>query len=1252
MKKHAFWIYLGRGLIALISIIIISMVGIFVFDKYPTVKATYNQEDDYWTKLEGFSSYADLKANESKYDLASPNYESPFYDKDGNELSPLEKINAARYDEELTYVVRSFRDEITRLRIEKNNYTDVFKGSKTDWMFEVIGCDYLYGNAKSLYDALSNNGYKGSNEELTNMILNYQTTNIYKQIVARGYTGYFSTFVNALASASGLGSESMYDVSVENGYIPTSTDDETSRKEWIIDVAGFKKYTTDSTFSAYKYVVNNGYKGTKDNWLALVRNRDGSMFYTISQDLGYSDMLNGLVNDYNFFMAIYNDNGIYGSLKSVFLDAKEPNTEKINEIEDKLIELQDLINIASERKLGTLNDYKNRYQLLAENENYAFYMNLVLTTFKVVDKRTNYEWYSNPTTIDNPSLKSSQSTIISVYYGETGGALNEFSNYTYSTSSEESGSQVDPNFAVKIDKETNTIQVLYHMEKRSIDYTSIPKYFSAERQKQLLAQNKEIAALGKVDSTGQKIIDLETTLSYDKTELDNRLKAIDAELATSITEERKQELLNEKTEVQTKIQNFQVAYDIWGKMFTTWYNLKKGNVDTNIKDYDYYEYLGGGVKYENMSALVLKALYRYFYEWFGYTTAELAEDNAEFDMDIELNRVAFEIGIEYKLGESGLQVTVPGNSIREIGEYQICNIDILPYFTSTPKDVGGFTLIPDGSGSILEHDNGKANDYEPYIKRFYTTDLSQVQDVTPAESEDILLPMYAVVNNNSAVIVDIKTMAAQLELRATVSGYGTMGESNNKNYLRAYVRESQDVYIGTYSKEPVRKFTDKRLSEDITISYVFLANTAGENITYSDIAQEYRNILVERDNITSKDKTTAPVLDMNVIGAYTYTDNFMGFSYTAKGTMTTYEQLQTIIDEFKDQDVKYINVFYKGWRKEALVNTTFKKIKLNSLLGSKSQLKDLVENNDNVTIYPYVSLGQVNTYQESYGVNHYTTRDVIGEIIYSAGYDLNTNTFGKGRVICTISPHYYQAFAQSLVDSYVKLFGADKAKKNSININSISIDKFGSALSGDYKKNNEMFKFSAIYEQIKSLDIITKEIENVNLYQPYDFAFKYITHASDIPYQATRKELLDYSIPFYQLVVNGLFDYSGESINENIESGETYHLMRLIETGSNPQFTFTFDNSQKLIKTEYNNYYNTEYTSWISTVKTMFKELNDLGIYAYRLVKHERLEPNIYLVTYSNGTDSIKIILNYSFASYYYAVDGTTVSAKSYKKLN
>ena len=1283
MKKHTFWTYLGRCLIALIFIIIISFFGIFAFDRYSPVSASSSTTDDYWVKLDNFKTYGELLADENKYNILSSEYVSPFYHEDGTPMTLYEKIHAVRYTEEMDYVIKSISDRVSAINIELNALTNTYAKSKNDWIIEMMGLSYVYKEATSSFDALTQNGYNGTKDEFEDLVLNYSTNNIYKQIFASGYSGSFASFVQILINASGTGSDSLYELAVSNGYVPLDANNQTvSRKQWIIDVAGFNNYQVSSNFSAYDFVVNNGYRGSVSEWNALMISPDGEAYYTVQGD-GFIDYIAYLETDYNFFMALYNDNGKIKNgavvIDSAYAIATTIDEEAIRVLENEKEELQDLIleseNVIEEKNLGNWSDYFSRYQLIMEsepdnpNEGYQFYMNMALTTFKVVDKSTGYEWYSNPEKVDNPDLKASQSTVISVFYGETGGALNEFSNYNFSTSTTENNSAVTPNYAVKIDKENNKVQVWYHMEKRSIDYTSIPKYIPTTYVQKLFSQNKEIALMDKYDSTGTKIIDIEAaTDGYNEyyTINENKIKDLKAQLSGSLSADEQARIEEEIRTLEATNRDYKRGYDIYSSWYGSWYQKIDTTNTTSLKDFEYWEYNGG--KYEFMSAIVLKNLYRWLYEWCGFTEADLADINNEFDIINDNERIAFEIGIEYQLTDDGLTVTVPGNSIREFGKHTICNIDILPYFTSTPANLDnpglwvdgtltkGYTIIPDGSGSVMEHDNGKSNSYEPYAKRIYTTDLSQTSAVKGPTSYDIMLPMYAVVNGDSAVIVDAQTMASQLELHATTSGYGTKGESNNTNYFRAYLRESQDVFIGTYSKEAVRKFTSQRLTNDIILNYTFIGEPGG-SIDYSDVAQVYRQKIIakyyDEDDVVYKDQTNTPVLDMDVIGAYTYKDNFLGISYTAKGTMTTYKELGEIIDTFTDKGITYINVFYKGWRKEALVDVSFKKIKINSLLGSKNELKALNQSTDNLTIYPYVNFGQINDYQESFGQNHYTSRDVIGEIITNYSYNISTNTYDtKGIKTSILSPHYYYAFAQSLVNSYSKAFGIGNAKK-SLGINSIAIETLGSSLSGDYKKDNEMFKIDAISEQIRSLELISESIDNINLYQPYDYAFRYVSHAKDIPYQSSQKELLDYSIPFYQLVVNGLFDYSGESINVNIEDGLNFHIMKLIETGANPQFTFTYDSSAELINTDYNENYNTEYRNWITAVEDVYNKLTNIGIYECTLVGHTRLAANVYLVTYYNHTtgSNIQILLNYSFSQYHYNAANVDVAAKSYKVL-
>ena len=78
--------------------------------------------------------------------------------------------------------------------------------------------------------------------------------------------------------------------------------------------------------------------------------------------------------------------------------------------------------------------------------------------------------------------------------------------------------------------------------------------------------------------------------------------------------------------------------------------------------------------------------------------------------------------------------------------------------------------------------------------------------------------------------------------------------------------------------------------------------------------------------------------------------------------------------------------------------------------------------------------------------------------------------------------------------------------------------------------------------------------------------------------------------------------------------------------------------------------YYTLYTRWLSDVENICDTLNELNIYSCRLSKHERLDENVYKVTYVNDTNStkIEIVLNYQRINWTYE-NGIVIPAKSYK---
>ena len=867
---------------------------------------------------------------------------------------------------------------------------------------------------------------------------------------------------------------------------------------------------------------------------------------------------------------------------------------------------------------GLATDNPNKPVFTVKTEDHCvleFWFNTYLTTFKLVkkDKLGNViqSWDSNPNEadIENPDnkysyeIKSKQRTILNLSYSVLNGQTDVYSNFDFSVSQTNIyNDKLDPNYAVNIDVENNKLIVWYKLEKRGIDYTYFPKFISAEKMKEYLARNKKLVEEGATFASGKPITYIEDTVdSYG---------------------------INAFTNL-TSIYKFIPAFNtIGGKQVAN---------PNNEFGYDYYEYTG----VKSMSDNVRNFLYPWFYEAFAYTEQDLQSDNSEFGYEVNLSKPKYEVAIEYTLTSNGLEVTIPGNSIKEDPKYPLTYIDILPYFTATKEGVEGYTVIPDGSGAILEHNNGK--NYPQYQKRVYTTDLTNTTYVNKGSLNDLMFPMYAVVNptEESGILTYAKSSAAQLQLTADVAGRATSPYGKcNVNFFTAYLRESKIITVGqfSYEKKQLTKWTNAMVQDDITLKYQVLEE---DKLNYSAVAKEYRDILVEMYGLEVNDKTTNPVLDMDVIGQYSYKENFIGIPYTAKDSLTTIDQLFEMITAFQEKGVKNINAFYLGWRNTGLKNTSFETIKFASKLGSKAKFKALFEKQDeNVNIYPYVSFGEVNKYQESFGKNHYTTHAVDGDVVWKQPYDLNSNVYDKTKSkIYILSPRYYISFAETLAENY---------KKATNGYNSLAIDKIGSELSGDYRKGAETFKGDAVKNQIASLEAINASgVTNLTLYKPYDYAFKYVDNAKNIPYLTTQYEILDYSVPFYQLVVNGLFDYSGESFNANSEKGLMEHLMRMIETGSNLSFTFSGDSSEELLQTDYNYYYYTLYTDWIEDVLKVYNTLEELGIYNGELIAHEYIASNIYKVTYKTANGNIQIYLNYTRTDYT-APDGTVVPDKGY----
>lgn len=1179
MRKTALGSLLKKIILFVLLVTVVLVGSIFLLDKYPSKKINGGENvyaDEYWQNLDGFKHYSEWEEPTHKYNYLKAEYVSPFK----NNMTVDELLAAARYDEELVTVTAQYRvDKTTTSNEIEDVLKSYYKGNIYEYVLNVFGKSYSAanpGDAAAAHGKLVALGYTGTEADL--VALGQDLANLSKTFETLVQNGIKAEncyeLISILFNDSFLEEGSLYAISQEAGYTGDIN-------QWVLEILGVVK---NNPADMYATLVGLGYADTEDELVKIIKDIN-------NLNNNYFDYVSPFITEIEFANLLLNDTG-NANRKSAYEIVSSYDEVLLQELQAKLVELTATVEKVDQRLLalpGWIEYLRDTlyggYLKVLENNRFELYFQVYNTFFKLVDKETGNEWYSNP---EDPS--AAQSVILSINYSKLGGVAGTFNNYKDSVADHDIDNTSDalvPNFYTKFDKIGNKVQVYYVMEDRNINMNAFPRYISATRFEELLERNKQIAASGAVDSKGAKIVDIKK----DK--------------------------------------------DILGKLTLSYFGIVNADDELNKKGYEYYELAGYNT---GLGYTAKKELYRWMYEWMGYTAEDLAKDNAEFDVQVKDTKYVISAGIEYSLTDEGLKIMVPGNSIIDTEDAPATTVDVLPFFTAVDNETEGYTIIPDGSGALLNHNNGKYEGYPSYTQRVYSTDLTTVSEVKQTEANDVMFPMFAVVNTEpaSGILYECEQGGGQLKLNADVSGRG--GSKYNTQSFTIFLREMKYIYIGpSYARKEMAKWTTSKVTDDFIFNAIVLDE---EELNYSAVAKKYREILIDRYDLEENDTTDKAVLDLDVIGAYEFDNNFAGIPYTDYDSLTTFAQLQEMLDAYKDLGVKDINVFYLGWRDSGLLNKTFKNIRISNLLGSKKDFLKLVENNKrNVTIYPYLSFGLVNKYQESFGQAHYTTRSVDGKYVISYPYDLNSNLYNKkGNKMMAVSPHYYQVLMEKLVKNYEKALG----------IESISLDYLGSKLSGDYKKNQEVFKIQAIQEQINVLEYANANgLTKMNLYAPYPYAFKYVDNAKDIPYETTKYEILDNSIPFYQLVVSGLFDYSGQSINANSEKGIQEHIMRIIETGSNIAFTFSYDNSSELLNTDYNTYFYTTYTEWLEDVEEVYNTIEATGISRCQLTKHEIVGENVYRVTYTNNVETIQIVLNYSRVSV--NVDGWVIPAKSFR---
>lgn len=598
------------------------------------------------------------------------------------------------------------------------------------------------------------------------------------------------------------------------------------------------------------------------------------------------------------------------------------------------------------------------------------------------------------------------------------------------------------------------------------------------------------------------------------------------------------------------------------------------------------------------------------------------------------HKAGITIPVTYTLEDDYLEARIETDEIEEEDTSQtgklVTSLSLMSNFGAASDQEDGYFVIPDGSGALIRYNNGKtsAKSYTGYV---YGTDLTAVPLQQPAVTEQVYLPMYGIVNSDSAMMVVCTEGDSNAKLTASVSGQSK--SSYNICGFDFTLRDSDSYYMSGDNSTALTVFEDGDIKTDAVALRYYPLETE-DTPDYSDVANAYRNYLTEEQGVTSTVSSADAGLYLNFYGGTEKEKSILGIPVTLKNSLTTFAQAEDILTDLTADGVspEDIRVQYYNWTNAGITGKVDLKAKPAGCLGGKGDWEDLMDYADQngITIYP-----AVDNQTFASGSGYYTFTDTTVRISgsYARIYQYNLaygNQSSAEKPLSLLSP---AAFSEI----YEKLTGNFTEK----NLSTVSLGSMTSALYGDYGKK-EICRDKAqeiltqSYQQITDADIAMLA-DTANAY-----ALPYVQELTDVPLQSSGYDVFDEDIPFYQMVMHGLKPYASTAVNASATPEETVLLS--IATGSSLHYDMIGEETSELKDTVLDGLYYASADDWKDNAAQSyaFAKAVTAGLGDQQITGYVR-EGDVITTTYENGT-----VTEVDLAAQTVTVDGKTYALSEY----
>lgn len=591
-------------------------------------------------------------------------------------------------------------------------------------------------------------------------------------------------------------------------------------------------------------------------------------------------------------------------------------------------------------------------------------------------------------------------------------------------------------------------------------------------------------------------------------------------------------------------------------------------------------------------------------------SADYSVENDVLSLDVKITEINLSFKVLLGIDNDAFYYHIPDKEIKENGG-KIISVIMMQNFGASRNDEDGYIFYPDGSGAVMDFNesNGTASAINQFpIYGNSDTTYVQLERNWDDNIYGALLPVFGVSQTDNGLLIVVDKGAADAKINIVMPGYQV------EDVYRAYISYNYRSFSSTeFNQTTISSLVEERTKVDRKCCFYLLS---GEDNNYSGMANRYRKYLIDNGTLKEKKADKSLPISLNLLCGVQKN----GLLSTTLQKMTTFEQSAKIAEWLNTKVTSNSDILLSGWAQGGW-DVLPTQIKAEGKLGGKSGLKRVQEYCDKTGMSLSLDVDALlaNSDTGKFNARKEAVRNYFGDFFVDktgVKYILNSTT---------VLNNAYTAFSKEFKGS---------------GINLLTVGKIAFP---DYNSKNVCTTEEIINSYVSVMQRAVKEGRRVSATTGNAYILPYADMIYSLPQRDSGYTFTSYSVPFYQMVVHGYVDYTGTVGNIHYDYDRC--VLEWIETGSIPSYIITHEKTNKLLETEYDSIFSSEFSVWSKKIEETYKKLNeDFGaLHNQTMVSHKKITNGVVKVTYSDGTE---VYINYNDASY---EDGSiSVAGKDY----